>query len=94
MDLPISKCCITGHIAKGTPKGSIGQFAGRPAYIARPKEQGKQAVIIATDVFGWSLPNARLIADAFAAHGFLTVVPDAFGKHHFPRKSLRFLSLF
>lgn len=39
----------------------------------------KSAVVIATDVFGYSIVNAQLIADSIADHtGFLVVVPDLF----------------
>ena len=36
------------------------------------------AVLIVTDVMGHCFPNAQLIADQFAANGYLTAMPDVF----------------
>jgi dienelactone hydrolase len=83
----LSACCASGEIATGTPTGSEAQFGRRPAYIARPAVPTTRAVIIATDIFGYALPNVRLIADSFAKAGFLTVIPDTFGRVHAPCKA-------
>eukprot|EP00475_Leptophrys_vorax_P031244 TRINITY_DN4728_c0_g1_i2.p1 TRINITY_DN4728_c0_g1~~TRINITY_DN4728_c0_g1_i2.p1 ORF type:complete len:274 (-),score=73.74 TRINITY_DN4728_c0_g1_i2:855-1676(-) len=80
----LGPCCFAGKIATGTPKGSVGQLGSRPAYIARPRQTTTRAVVIATDVFGYALPNVRLIADSFAEAGFFCVVPDIFGSTHAP----------
>jgi dienelactone hydrolase len=48
-------------------------------YIARPqKPHSGKAVLILTDVIGHKLDNAQLIADQFAANGYLTIMPDLF----------------
>jgi dienelactone hydrolase len=49
-----------------------------PVYITRPQTPSQHAIVILTDVFGFTLPNTRLIADQFAANGYLTVIPDLF----------------
>lgn len=36
------------------------------------------AILILTDVYGYTFPNTRLIADAFASLGYFTVIPDLF----------------
>jgi len=71
--------CVAGSIATGTPSGVDMVVGGVNAYVAKPKEPTQSAVIIATDVFGHTLPNNRLIADDMAREGgFLVVVPDLF----------------
>jgi dienelactone hydrolase len=49
------------------------------AYFAYPPTQSTQhAIILLTDVYGFTFPNTRLIADQFAANRYFTVVPDLF----------------
>jgi dienelactone hydrolase len=76
-----SFACCGGFIDQGTPKGSVSKLENIPCYIA-PKEyiqNQKVAIILATDIFGFTLPNIRLIADSYAKEGkVLTVVPDFF----------------
>jgi dienelactone hydrolase len=36
---------------------------------------GAKAVIISTDIFGWRFPNARAIADQYAAAGYSVFIP-------------------
>lgn len=47
--------------------------------MARPSKpkQGK-AILLFTDVIGHGFSNAQLIADQYAANGYLTIVPDLF----------------
>lgn len=75
-------CCISGHLATGTPTGSDIRLGGVAAYLARPAPNAgppKHAVVVWSDVLGYQLTNTRLIADSFAKDGgFLTVVPDLF----------------
>lgn len=70
--------CVIGSLDEGTPKGKESTIAGVPCYISDPSTGSSAAIILGTDVFGYKLPNARLIADAFADNGFLCVVPDYF----------------
>jgi dienelactone hydrolase len=35
-------------------------------------------------VFGFTFPNTRLIADQFAANGYLTIIPDLFNGNEVP----------
>ncbi|WIA14660.1 hypothetical protein OEZ85_003162 [Tetradesmus obliquus] len=70
--------CVIGSLDEGTPKGKESTIAGVPCYISEPPTGSSAAIILGTDVFGYKLPNARLIADAFADNGFLCVVPDYF----------------
>ncbi|KAK9380382.1 dienelactone hydrolase [Kockiozyma suomiensis] len=47
-------------------------------YISGEKAKGKKVVFLITDIFGVVFNNAKLIADDFAAQGYLVVVPDLF----------------
>ncbi|KAI8621402.1 dienelactone hydrolase [Chytriomyces sp. MP71] len=71
--------CCAGTIDKGTPLGSVEDIAGHKVYVAAPVPASfDNIVVIATDVFGYTLPNTRLIADKFAAKGYYCIVPDYF----------------
>jgi hypothetical protein len=62
---PLALCCCSGSLDEGTTKGQdvVLEIEGRsiPAYITKPDKPNGAAVILATDVFGYQLPNARLI---------------------------------
>lgn len=47
-------------------------------YFARPNIPNGNAILIFSDVFGPIYQNIQLMADDFAAQGYLTVVPDLF----------------
>lgn len=72
--------CLKGSLDQGTPRGKDSTIAGFPCYLTQPSADAANgcAVILATDVFGYQLINARLIADAYADAGYLCVVPDCF----------------
>ncbi|KAJ3269338.1 hypothetical protein HDV01_001582 [Terramyces sp. JEL0728] len=62
----------------GTPAGNEEIINGIKCYVATPTNPNSHAVIIATDIFGYTLANARLTADSFAKEGYFCVVPDLF----------------
>jgi dienelactone hydrolase len=72
--------CLKGSLDQGTPRGKDSSIAGFPCYLTQPSADTANgcAVILATDVFGYQLINARLIADAYADAGYICVVPDCF----------------
>lgn len=72
--------CIKGSLDEGAPKGEDTTLAGFPCYVSKPAASAANqcAIILATDVFGYKLINARLIADVFADNGYLCAVPDYF----------------
>jgi dienelactone hydrolase len=49
-----------------------------PPYIAHPPSPSSYAILLLTDVLGFSFRNTRLVANAFAANGYLTIIPDLF----------------
>lgn len=81
------QCCASGTLHTGTPKGTVSQLHGLPVYIASPPSNTspKGIVVILPDIFGWTLPNTRILADNFAAKGdFLVMLPDFMDGNVFP----------
>jgi dienelactone hydrolase len=82
--MPSVSCC-SGFIDSGEPSGKVKSIAEISYYEAIPSgslgsnsnSSKTHALILCTDVFGWSLPNARLLADGFAETlGIPCFVPD------------------
>lgn len=69
--------CVTGSLHEGTPIGSIIKIAGIPAYAVGDEDSDK-VIVIASDIFGWTFLNTRLLADEYAARGFRVIMPDFF----------------
>ncbi|GAA84689.1 dienelactone hydrolase family protein [Aspergillus luchuensis IFO 4308] len=65
-----SECCMAGHLHDGRAIST---------YIAYPPDRStKNAILFLTDGNGHRFINAHLMADQFAARGFLVVMPDLF----------------
>ncbi|KAL8799091.1 MAG: hypothetical protein Q9182_006154 [Xanthomendoza sp. 2 TL-2023] len=76
-NIGMSSCCLSGVIHEGKPTGRIDNIGGLDTYIAEPKDRSTaRSVIIISDIFGWQLPNTRLLADQYALAGFHTYLPD------------------
>ncbi|KAL5348560.1 hypothetical protein ACLOAV_005976 [Pseudogymnoascus australis] len=76
ISLPPAACCtkLTKH--EGTTTGTFEKIGDIDAYFARPADNSNEkAIIIFGDIFG-IYQNIKLVADSFAARGFLAVVPD------------------
>ncbi|KAK9377519.1 dienelactone hydrolase [Lipomyces chichibuensis] len=83
------KDCISGTIHKGQPLGTDTKLFGRSVYISPVPERPKGTIVYITDIFGWTLPNARLLADAYAKEGgFKVIVPDFFPFQPIPLSSI------
>ncbi|KAM5533907.1 hypothetical protein V8D89_012447 [Ganoderma adspersum] len=76
--------CVTGFIHNGTPKGTEVKVGGINAYTVGP-EDSKRVIVFGTDIFGWRLVNARLLADEYASKGFRVVIPDLFSGWQLPQ---------
>lgn len=73
----VSSCCLSGKIAQGTPTGRTETIAGLQTYVAEPADGStKKSIVFLVDIFGWTLPNIRLLADNYAKAGFTAYVPD------------------
>lgn len=80
-DQQLKECCVGGHIHSGTPRGTVEEVGGCKTYIAKPSNAADKSktVIFLTDIFGYELPNIRLVADEYAEKGgFYVLVPDLF----------------
>ncbi|KAJ3542812.1 hypothetical protein NM208_g3901 [Fusarium decemcellulare] len=75
---PPGACCFTGFKHEGTPAGEFKSIGKVHTYFAYPKNKTPdKAVILLGDIFGIFV-NSQLLADDFAANGYLAVLPDLF----------------
>lgn len=79
-----SVACCGGSIDSGIPTGTEVTVNGIKCYLAKSDVAHHKTIIIATDIFGYTLPNVRLMADRFALAGFSTYVPDLFKGREVP----------
>lgn len=69
--------CKTGFKWNGTSVGKETTLNSAGAYVTGDSKDA--AILIVTDIFGWKLPNIRIIADHYAKEANATVyVPDMF----------------
>lgn len=57
-------CCKSGFKWDGKPVGHEGTLDKNKAYITGSNKHA--AVLLIHDLFGWTFPNLRLLADHFA----------------------------
>ncbi|KAH7007643.1 dienelactone hydrolase [Ilyonectria destructans] len=85
---PPAKCCSVGFRHDGTPRGKNIRIAGgkHAVYLATPtpeKAKESTAVLFLPDIMGiWQ--NSRLLADEFAANGYVTLLVDTFNGDPIP----------
>lgn len=71
----MSECCIRGFEWDGTPVGQETKLAGYDSYVSGSNDE--VAILVVHDLFGWTFPNVRLLADRYAQEIDATVyVPD------------------
>jgi len=69
--------CKTGFAWEGKPTGKETTLSKNKAYVAGDNKDA--AILIVADIFGWTLPNIRLLADTYAKEANATVyVPDLY----------------
>jgi dienelactone hydrolase len=78
---PPGRCCTVGVKHEGDPAGKLIRVADKhDAYLASPpadKTHAGVGILLLPDVIGiWQ--NSKLIADQFAANGYLTLLLDTF----------------
>jgi len=71
-------CADKGPAHEHKCGGSDHKIVGLDTYVSVPEHPTTAGVILLTDVFGYTLPNARKFADNLAHQGFLTIIPDFF----------------
>lgn len=71
-------CCMSGQLHNhASPTGTETTIGDVKAYVAEPESKDKsRTLIFLTDIFGYELPNTRLLADLYAKEGFYVVIPD------------------
>ncbi|KAH8753262.1 dienelactone hydrolase [Diaporthe sp. PMI_573] len=78
---PPGKCCVAGIKHHGMPQGELIKVADKwDAYLATPPADNVQegaGILFLPDVLG-IYENSKLMADQFAANGFVTMVIDLF----------------
>lgn len=72
----LSDCCLTGHLHVGEPKGHEETIAGFPTYVTGDPANKARSIVFLHDVWGWKIPNTRLLADTYADNGFYVYLPD------------------
>ncbi|PTD09476.1 Hydrolase tropI [Fusarium culmorum] len=76
---PPAACCTVASLHEGEPTGSIIHIDNNiNGYVAKPSSgQTNKAILYLPDIFGiWQ--NSKLMADAFAAEGYICLVLDTF----------------
>lgn len=71
----MSECCKSGFKWNGKATGKETKIANLNTYVTGDNKDA--AVLIVHDVFGWTLPNVRILADHYAKEANVTVyLPD------------------
>ncbi|KAK3685305.1 dienelactone hydrolase [Podospora appendiculata] len=76
----IHNCCLKAFEWDGAPTGTETTIPGtaQPAYVTGSNQDA--AILVVHDLFGWTFPNNRLLADHYAREVGATVyLPDFFG---------------
>jgi hypothetical protein len=69
--------CKTGFAWNGKSTGKETTLGKNKAYVTGDNKDA--ALLIICDIFGWTLPNVRLLADHYAKEANVTVyVPDLY----------------
>ncbi|KAG5554822.1 hypothetical protein RHGRI_012398 [Rhododendron griersonianum] len=70
------QCCTFAPILNPSyGAGQVEEFGGITTYTSGSSDS-KRAILLIADVFGYSAPNLRNLADKCAAAGYFVVVPD------------------
>jgi len=71
----MSQCCLSGFRWDGTPVGKETKLGNNDTYVTGSNKD--VAIMIVHDIFGWTFPNLRLLADHYAKEADATVyLPD------------------
>lgn len=82
---PPGKCCYRGVVHEGEAKGQISRLGDIETYVSYPEDKSTEyGILLLTDVIGHSFINAQLIADQFAANGYVVLMPDLFAGDAIP----------
>jgi len=71
----MSQCCLSGFKWDGTPTGKETKLANNDTYVTGSNKD--VTIMIVHDIYGWTFPNLRLLADHYAQEADATVyLPD------------------
>ncbi|KAH2276596.1 hypothetical protein KXW02_008514 [Aspergillus fumigatus] len=74
-----ARCCTVGVKHSGEATGEYQDINGVETYFSYPEDRSTtHGVLILTDVIGHRFINSQLIADQFAANGYIVAMPDLF----------------
>ncbi|KAJ2962449.1 hypothetical protein NQZ79_g2342 [Umbelopsis isabellina] len=75
------ECCRRGEIHLGNPVGKTTTIAGVDTYFTpAPSGSPSGVLLYISDALGWEVPNARLLADTYAAEANIDVyIPNFLG---------------
>ncbi|KAF2014722.1 dienelactone hydrolase family protein-like protein [Aaosphaeria arxii CBS 175.79] len=86
----MSSCCLSGKVKEGKPTGIEKTIAGLNTYVAEPENGSKEkSIVFLVDIFGWTFPNVRLLADSYAKAGFTAYIPDVHQNDSLPIEFLQ-----
>lgn len=78
-----ASCCLKAFEWEGTPTGRVEKLGANNTYVSGTSSTS--AILIIHDGLGWTFPNARLLADAYAKETGTTVyLPDFFAGEVLP----------
>ncbi|KAK3342167.1 Alpha/Beta hydrolase protein [Lasiosphaeria hispida] len=87
------KDCFTGTVQSDVVLSGIEQdIHGLPTYVTGPEAGTKPrgTIVVLPDAFGWTLPNTRSLADAYARRVQATVyLPDFMNGHALPEWTIQ-----
>lgn len=74
----ISQCCLQGFQWDGKPEGEEIMLGDLKTYVVGPTDSNA-AILLIHDIFGWTFPNLRLLADYYARSvGARVWMPDLY----------------
>lgn len=75
--MAMSECCIKGFEWGGQPIGKESKLANNNAYVTGSNPD--VAIMVISDLFGWTFTNTRLLCDHYAKEADATVyMPDLY----------------
>ncbi|KAL1612333.1 hypothetical protein SLS60_000559 [Paraconiothyrium brasiliense] len=85
----MASCCKSGFNWHGTPTGSESKLGNTNTNTYVTGNNKDAAVMIIHDIYGWTFPNLRLLADHFANEANVTVyLPDFYDGEVIPPETL------
>ena len=61
----IPKCCLSGHLHEGTPKGKETKLGSMNAYVTGDEKNKARTILYLVDIFGYDLPSTLLLQSMF-----------------------------